>query len=605
MFLKTVTLDHFWGFPKTFTLNFGEFTTLVGPNNGGKTTILRAIKFAIDVFRLYFGDGEEPAYNNLAGNWHTDLSKVCNRLGVPDLVQFFYGRSRQARAKVTLTFQDGGDTYILSVWCVENENLIQLNLQLNDAYVRGAQNDDNKQAVVKHFYRVEAHFVQPLGTVSPSENEISWPQLMNELAQGRYAETWRNQLHWLSDGKAPEAFQRVVQDVRNYLGDVEVNPPKRSRDSHPPKVVVHYNENGVEHDISAAGGGLRTILSLATALELSPAFIFLFDEPDAHLHSSVQRQLVRFLMERARPNRQIIISTHAPDVIDEVPIDSLVWIDRTKTTGEPCDDVGKMLVHLGAVSHSQAIQSLGADVVLYFEGKPDRNTLTGLMRRCGKDSLVARSRPALLKGFGDSTNLPGALRILKALLPMKVAVAVFRDADYLDLDPRLKEDDRGEVLLFQLPCKELENLLLLTPHTITDAAKKVSETRSFATGKTVSPPSLEQVEEKIIEFTQGEDVKSAIEDQWVYRWLETNGGLTDPGQLGKAREEFRTHWQNVEWRRRCCPGKIILAHLRRWLQGDPWKLTLTLPQLFDAYQPTDDVQEMFDKLEEYVNRATA
>src|SRR5262249_21644418 len=153
----------------------------------------------------------------------------------------------------------------------------------------------------------------------------------------------------------------------------------------PPNVVVDYRENGVDYDISAGGGGLRTLVALTAAIELSPASLLLLDEPDAHLHSSLQRQVTNLLLEHAGSGRQFILSTHAPDVIDEVPIEYLRLVDRTKPKNEACDDVGKLLARLGAITHTQAIQSLGADVILYFEGRPDRTSLTALLKRCGKD----------------------------------------------------------------------------------------------------------------------------------------------------------------------------------------------------------------------------
>ncbi len=40
MHLKQIKLKRFFGF-KDFQLDLTEFTVLVGPNNGGKTTVLR------------------------------------------------------------------------------------------------------------------------------------------------------------------------------------------------------------------------------------------------------------------------------------------------------------------------------------------------------------------------------------------------------------------------------------------------------------------------------------------------------------------------------------------------------------------------------------
>jgi energy-coupling factor transporter ATP-binding protein EcfA2 len=606
MFLKSATLDHFWGFPETFAVDFQEFTTLVGPNNGGKTTVLRAIKFATDALRIYFGDEDGPNYGQLeGGGWQLGLAPAAQRQGVMDLTQFFFGRSRRTHSRVSLAFQDQAGVVTLEVSCLPQHNNIQLLLKLDGVQVSGNANDPDRQALVDRLFSTEAYFVPPLGTLSPSEKLLSAPQLRTELAEGRYAETWRNQLHWLTQGKSTEAFQRVVQDVQSYLGDVQVLLPKLTRRDTPPQVVVTYAESDVEHDISAAGGGLRTLLSLATVLELSPAPILLFDEPDAHLHSSVQRQVVRFLLERASRSRQIIVSTHAPDVIDEVPIQSLVWIDRKKTKGEPCDDVGKTLVQLGAVSHNEAMRSLGADVVLFFEATPDKQALTSVLKRCGKSALANRVRPALLKGYGTVANLPVAVRVVKTLIPMRFAAAAILDADYTHTHPKTAIEDLGEVSVFRLPCKELENLLLLSPDTVYNAARAAAAKRSANTDAPAPSPSREDVERKIEELSGATDLRDTVEPQWLVRWAQPQGGIRDPGQMVQGKKEFEKVWSSLEWRRRCCPGKEVLARLKRWLQGEPYKLSLTLRQLFDVYQPDQEIRELFDRLEAYINRVLA
>jgi hypothetical protein len=338
-------------------------------------------------------------------------------------------------------------------------------------------------------------------------------------------------------------------------------------------------------------------------MELSPASILLLDEPDAHLHSSLQRQVARFLSERAGEGQQVIASTHAPDFIDEVPLNSLLWVDRAKAAAEPCDDVGKTLVRLGAASNSQAMRSLGTDVVLFFEDSPDRDAFTSLMTRCGRAELAKRCRLALLGGFGDATHLPGAMRIIRELAPMRVAVAAILDADYTQAEPQLTVKEAGDTIVIRLPCKELENLLLFSPDTLTEAARRSAEARAASTGGPAVVPSREDVERKIDELTKSSDLEDLVETQWLVRWAAPSG-IRDAGRLAEGKRAFQQCWSSFEWRRRCCPGKEVLTRLRQWLQAEPYKLSLTTRKLFEAYTPGPEIQELFDKLEDCVKRAT-
>ena len=611
MQMVQIVLKNCFGFVNEFSATLDQFTVLVGPNNGGKTSVLRGIQFALDAFRTYFGEGPEPSFakGKESHQWVLNIADQVRRLGIQDISLLSYGRNQNTPASVRLLFQDDVGLIELEVGNKSRLDALTLNLVINGEEIsRGKWMADEArvEAVLARLHRLRCAFVPPLGTISPSETTLSGPEMQNALAAGRYAETWRNQLHWQSEeGRSPEAFQRVARVVRENLGDVEVLLPRRTRQDNPPKVVVEYREDGVEYDISAAGGGLRTLVTLAATMALSPAKILLLDEPDAHLHSSLQRRVARLLVEQSGTDRQVIISTHAPDMIDEVPIDSLRWVDRKNCASEACDETGKTLVRLGAISQSQAIQSLGSDVLLYFEDKPDKTALTSLLKRCGKHRLADRARPALLKGFGDTANLPGALRVLKALLPqMRVAVAAIRDADYTQTDPKCHVDDQKDVFLLTLPFKELENILLLSPQTVARAGKRAADARAAATNQPVESPTTEEVEQKIVEFTTASDVREAIQKQWEFRWLQDRGGLTDPGQLKTAEKEFEARWSDLSWRRRCCPGKMVLGHLRRWLSDKPWKLSVGLGLLFECVEPDAELQAMFDRLDEYVTRET-
>ena len=52
------------------------------------------------------------------------------------------------------------------------------------------------------------------------------------------------------------------------------------------------------------------------------------------------------------------------------------------------------------------------------------------------------------------------------------------DADYTQADPSGSSEDVGGVLMIRLPCKELENLLLLSPETVANAASEEGDRRS-------------------------------------------------------------------------------------------------------------------------------
>src|SRR5262249_45435420 len=113
---------------------------------------------------------------------------------------------------------------------------------------------------------------------------------------------------------------------------------------------------------------------------------------------------------------------------------------------------------------------------------------------------------------------------------------------------------------------------------------------------------IAEVDKKIDEFTQSKDVFEAIENQWLFHWLQPDG-MTDPGTLKTARDEFSKRWADPKWRRRCCSGKRVLAYMRWWLQEE-WKISLSNNRLFAAFKPDEELKKLFDTLEAHIIAAT-
>lgn len=92
--------------------------------------------------------------------------------------------------------------------------------------------------------------------------------------------------------------------------------------------------------LDAASGGVSTLFDIAWRLYMfsltNPAFVVTMDEPENHLHPSMQRSLLNRLLE-AFPLAQFIVATHSPFIVSSVK-DSNVYVLRYRTsTGERHD----------------------------------------------------------------------------------------------------------------------------------------------------------------------------------------------------------------------------------------------------------------------------
>lgn len=94
------------------------------------------------------------------------------------------------------------------------------------------------------------------------------------------------------------------------------------------KTDVVFNKN---LNVELLSEGLKKELLVKAALEFSAQedSLFLFDEPDAHVHVSNKVAIVD-LVKHFRDNRQIIMTSHSPALCQNVEGESIIFMDKGK-----------------------------------------------------------------------------------------------------------------------------------------------------------------------------------------------------------------------------------------------------------------------------------
>lgn len=194
---------------------------------------------------------------------------------------------------------------------VNGRNRYSLDLLRNGESIKKGFVEPEAQAVVEELFSLRVVYVPPIGSLSPAENFSNWHNVKMGIDQGAISQYWRRYLYWLYNDGGKDAFDRVLNMVTEYLPGVKVLPPRLTH-SDPPAVEIQFEEEGTSLDISGSGGGLRTILNLASILTFSRSKCLLLDEPEAHLHATLQRDMARLLFDYATDSgTQVIVATHA------------------------------------------------------------------------------------------------------------------------------------------------------------------------------------------------------------------------------------------------------------------------------------------------------
>ena len=135
--------------------------------------------------------------------------------------------------------------------------------------------------------------------------------------------------HVLANEQALRAYLGFVKALRTMLPDslgfmdIAVRPPE----------VVLVTSSG-EFILDSASGGIMAIIDLTWRLhmfaETNDEFVVTIDEPENHLHPSMQRTLIRRLL-KTFPKAQFIIATHSPFMVSSVS-ESNIYVLRYVNT---------------------------------------------------------------------------------------------------------------------------------------------------------------------------------------------------------------------------------------------------------------------------------
>ncbi len=569
MIIEEINLKTFKGF-QDFRLACSDLTVLMGENNSGKTSILQALQVVSSILRFCFGDGEGPSFGQ--PRWDYDPIQQFQKLGYPAHLREELWFNRLMSQPFGLTVKLSGEVEVdLQVTGPERYKIDVL--KAGTSIKANSLTDETSQKIVMDLYRrFCSEFVLPVGTITPGEEHLNYPKYQEIVRKGRSSEVWRGSLYWIhNDNK--EAFEEYVSAVKRYLPDIDILAPRLAHDN-AATVEIRFKDKKTSLDILSGGGGLRTIMSLLARLVFTKPGVLLFDEPDAHLHGTLQREVARMLIDYVSENDvQVFVSTHAPDFIAEVPLEKLVWIDRRKKEGQRCEGIGKTLVELGSMSHIDAIRSVGADKVLFVEGDLDKKVLEGLVRKAGLQTLFEDKTVLIARlpgGKGDKKHVAAFCGFLRNVLGYDFKMACITDNDYeIAANGNAGDDEICDQVAFgQLEVKEIENYLI-EPQVLCTAAKTDARRQTDQGAKTVSTPSLKEIEKKLAEVCEKKAIRDAVKYQMMQQFMNMqNASLSNATGLQKAEEAFDVKWKDFDWRIRHCSGKQVLKVVREWMKSE-------------------------------------
>lgn len=579
MALKRIELNNFKAFER-FRCNLRPHSTyLIGPNNAGKSTLVAALRTAASMLQ-HARHRKPDDYRLHDGNHHHVYSFATERHGLKGQNLAFEMRTKQ-QVSVAVVFSDGA--CLRAVWPPEGS-------------------DDERP----FFYLIDGDGVQPrrptdvrdrfpematvpvLAPVEDEESVLSEDYVRANLGTRLSSRHFRNQLTLVKHSAIePLDWERLLEAFASWCPEVTITSLTNRWSGDSTYYDLFYTEPGrrAEKEISWAGDGIQVWLQVIAQVERlrGHADVIILDEPDLFLHADLQRRLVRLVDDL---DAQVVMATHSPEVIGEASMDSLVWVDKSRSTSvrrRSDADLRAFGSELGTQFNIGLARALRSSTVLFVEGQ-DMKVLRQIAQKLGFSQLASETSIAVVPLEGK-TNAPSARSfkmITDAYLGKHVTAFVVLDRDYWTDERASGTEDEFRSAGLRAHVwkrKELESYLL----------------EPAAVGRALG---ISEAEARGALLDAAEDLKDQVFSQMFEDRLATasGSGRHRSDLLAEFLREFDTLWMDPEFRLFRAPPKELLSALNR--SFDSSLSTVKLAAITKPEELDPEVVDLLRRVEE-------
>jgi len=473
------------------TYEFTKFDLLVGRNNCGKSTVLQALgiwQFCVDEFHRVKRKGRRgmqvvlpnftalpvPEFNLL---WKDKLDRRYPLIN---------GKKKQEYILIEIEV----------TWrTVHNEeHTFGVKLRYNSPqaiYAIPSEGWNKFRELESEDLLPLIAYVPPFSGLEPSEEWRDDGPLRKQVGKAQPGSVLRNLMlrvcpppktdekgRIIKGYKPPNEWQEIKEIVNRWFS-ITLKEPKYEQGIDT-QIICEYIQGDKPYDIIAGGSGFHQTLTLLAFLHGYKPTTILLDEPDAHLHVNLQREILDYFKVKSNEmGTQFLIATHAEEFAKGVDTSQIVSLlaqvpKRIQSTPE-------VLRAMADVLNSELTQILSSPVILYVEGESDERILRSWATTCGAEEYLGKVCFRAMGGGNKKQmkiDADNHFDALKQIIPEACRLILF---DYDDAQSAFHPVPDNQVL-YEWKRKNIENYLLSPDAWIRAALKElnINEDELFA-----------------------------------------------------------------------------------------------------------------------------
>lgn len=388
------------------TYEFTKFDLLMGTNNCGKSTILQALaiwQFCVDEFRRSKRTGKTgtqvilpnftalplPEFNLL---WR---EKYDRRYPIRD------GKKAQEYILIEI------EVYWRSAGETENKFGVQLRYTTPQTIYAIPIQGWGEFRKLEGQLPVVA-YVPTFSGLEPFEQWKDDGVLRQQVGKAQPGGVLRNLLLRVcpspkkdANGKSPknhdfpDSWKELKDKIKQWFS-VDLKEPEyeSGKDIN---IQCEYKQGQHKYDIIACGSGFHQALTLLAFLFGYKPTTILLDEPDAHLHVNLQREILDYFKSKSiETGTQFIIATHAEEFargVSSGQIVSLLGPEPVRVESTP-----DMLRAMADVTNVELTKLRNSPAVLYVEGESDERILRAWAKSCDAEEDIGKVCFRVMRG---------------------------------------------------------------------------------------------------------------------------------------------------------------------------------------------------------------